>query len=138
MVLAAAESPVPAPICMVRLLATRGRDILTVTRDDGRGLDIPSVRVGVSPVQERLEALLLDSIGALQPATLVGYVRNVVTEPTEDYPWPVPDAYFAVWHSEVAERRVDRGLWTPARSAKSRLGTRHWWPLAAQVLGMAD
>lgn len=136
-VLAAAESPIPAPICMVRLLATRGRDILTVTRDDGRGVDIPSVRVGSSQVQERLEALMLDCLGALQPVALVGYVRNVVTEPTEDYPWPVPDAYFAVWHSEVGEVRLDRGQWTAALSAESGLEARHWWPLAAHVQGLA-
>lgn len=135
MVLAAPGAAVPTPTCIVRLLATRGDDILTIVRDDGQGLDIPSARVGDSPVEEALAALVLSALGAPQPATLLGYVKNVVTEPADDYPWPVPDAHFAVWHIR-AERSLS-GRWLPAHAARRELGERHWWPLAAHVLGIA-
>ncbi len=126
----------PAPTCMVRLLATREGEVFTVPRADGNGLDIPTRRVGSAAPEKCVETLLVSALGRVHPTVFLGYVRNVVNESTDDYEWPVPDAYFAVWHCDLpADCEVAEGHWLGAREAKRRLGDRHWWPLAATVMG---
>jgi hypothetical protein len=120
----------PEPTCVVRLLVTRGRQILTVPRSDGQGLDIPSRRVDGPDPRGMLRALMSDVLGAQFAAELVGYVHNVVPTPTGDYPWPVPNAYFAVWRCEVPADCEPTGRWLAGSDAPAELRERHWWPLA--------
>ena len=137
MVLADVASPVPRPTCVVRLLATRDGHVLTVPRGDGTGLDIPSVRVAAQSVDECLQELTVRALGKPRPATMLGHVRNAVTQPSEGYPWPVPDAYFSVFHCEVPSDSEGHGEWLAPSAARAQLHARHWWPLAAHVLGLA-
>ena len=104
-VLAAPRAAPPAPICTVRLLVTRGQDLLTVVRGDGRGLDIPSVRADGSP-EERLQALIV--------------APPMLTSPCGT--------------SRFAAGSEGRGRWLDVGEAREELQTRHWWPLAAHVL----
>lgn len=135
MVLAGTDTDAPTPTCMVRVLATRHGDVLTLTRHDGKGLDIPTVTVGDDLVEDCLGSLLVSALGSLRPATLLGYVRNTVNQPADNYPWPVPEAYFTVWHCEVPAGCERQGRWLQPPSAQVELKDRHWWPLAAHVLG---
>ena len=132
-VLARQHAPAPSPTCLVRLLATCSRKVLVVPRADGMGLDIPTLRVGHAVVEECLRTLQLGALGSVHPTTLLGYVRNIVKEAPVDYPWPSPDAYFSVWHSELPETHGVEGVWLDAADAEPELGNRHWWPLVAHV-----
>ncbi len=85
-----------------------------------------------------METLLVSALGTVQPTVFLGYVRNVVNEPTDDYEWPVPHAYFAVWHCDLPADREVEGQWLGAREAKGRLADRHWWPLGATVMGRSS
>jgi hypothetical protein len=118
---------------MVRLLVTRNGQVLVEPRADGRGLDIPSLRVGHMAVDECLRALMVRSLGDIRPAVLLGYVRNVVDDAPESYPWPAPHAHFAVWHCEAPADVDGHGEWLDLRAGEAQLGDRHWWPLAAHV-----
>jgi hypothetical protein len=132
-VLAGPGSPVPAPACLVRVLATRDDRILARQRPDGRGLDIPTRPVDDGAVDDRLRGLVAEAVGGLVPTTLLGWVRNVVPEPGDAYPWPTPEACFVVWHCAVPGGHDPDGVWLDAAEAPAVLGDRHWWPLAAHV-----
>ena len=101
------------------------------------GLDIPSVRATGRSVERCLLELTAGALGEPRPAAMLGYVRNFVSQPTDGYPWPVPDAYFTVFHCEVPAHCVGPGEWLASSAARSQLQARHWWPLAAHVLGLA-
>ena len=132
-VLAGGRAAAPTPTCLVRLVATRDGRVLVAPRPDGRGLDLPTLRVGTAGVEERVRDLLLEALGDVYPAVLLGYVRNVVPEPADDYPWPTPDAYFSVWHSRLPANADVGGVWLGAVDAEAQVGERHWWPLADHV-----
>ena len=132
-VLASPGSPVPDPVALVRVLPTRGDRILATERPDGRGLDIPTRPAGDGSVDGCLHALLADAVGAVLPTTMLGWVRNVVPEPGDAYPWPAPEACFVVWHCAVPASQDPDGVWLDAAGARAALGDRHWWPLAAHV-----
>ena len=103
-------------------------------RQDGRGLDIPSVIVGDGLVEDCVTGLLMCAVGALRPAWLLGYVRNIVGQPSATYAWPVPESHFAVWHCAVPADCQGQGQWLHRTAAQAQLSDRHWWPLAAHVL----
>lgn len=124
-----------APMCLVRLLLRRGDHVFCVTRDDGTGrLDIPTQRVlDGDPYGAQTIRSLHDLIaGESTEPKYLGSVRNTVSEPGTEYPWPTPDAYFGVWESP-AEPLVD-GQWIDAAANGSPLRDRHWFPLL-QPLG---
>lgn len=136
-VLAGELTVVPAPVCLARLLVMRDDRILVETRPDGRGLDIPTRVVRDGRWQEPVRNLVR-RVGAPDDAvSLLGYVRNVVNGGHEDYPWPSPHAYFAVWHCRLpapsSADRTEPGTWLDESEAAAELGERHWWPLAAHV-----
>ena len=122
---------------MVRLLVTRDRQVLTLPRPDGSGLDLPTRRVGDEGVDASLQALLADTLGDPGPAELLGYVRNVVADGGAGYPWPVPHAHFAVWRCVLPAGAAVVGEWVGPDRAGRELAERHWWPLAAHVLQTA-
>lgn len=132
-VLAGPGSVPPSPTCVVRLLVTRGRWALTVQRDDGSGLDIPSLSVSDGEVDRTLRELMIRWLGTTQPARLLGYVRNVVEGAPDGYPWPLPHAHFAVWHCALPADRDLGGTWLDACRAEAHLGHRHWWPLTEHI-----
>ena len=82
-----------------------------------------------------MRELVVQAVGTEQPASLLGFVRNVVVDPPDDYPWPSPEAYFTVWHCTWPVDGEPSGTWLDAREASAELGKRHWWPLAAHVPG---
>ena len=131
-VLAGKPALVPAPVCLVRLLVTRGSSLLVEPRPDGRGLDIPSRKVREGAWEGAVEDLLRQALGSVRHATLLGYVRNDVPGEPEDYPWPLPHAYFAVWHYPLPGDDDATGTWLHAAEAEAHLADRHWWPLAAR------
>jgi len=118
---------------VVRVLATRGGAVLTRRRADGRGCDIPAQPVKDESVEPTLQSVLAGVAPEVGAARLLGWVRNVVDAPDQGYPWPTPDAYFAVWHCEVAPASDPEGEWLQPGEAEAHLGERHWWPLAAHV-----
>lgn len=124
----------PEPVCLVRLLATHERKILVVPRADGRGLDLPFMRVDGRPVDACVRSLTVDTFGAAEPARLLGFVRNVVHDAPDTYPWPTPYAHFVVWHCHRAMDTTEQGVWLDEAEAECALATRHWWPLAAYAL----
>jgi hypothetical protein len=150
-VIASRQEQAPANTVLVRLSVLRGRDVLVVARSDG-GLDLPSRTVGddqVSRVIVQLQESVLGAAGRGAPH-LLGYVRNTVPSPGPDYPWPAPQACFAVFlqqdpammhpgdaedhpEDEVAGQPV-RTLWLAPQRALAELSRRHWWPLLADVL----
>lgn len=132
-VLAKAGSTVPSPTCVVRLLATRHRQVLAVPRANGRGLDIPTLRVGDGAVEDCLRTLMVHTLGGVHTPTFLGYVRNVVQEAPDDYPWPTPHAHFSVWHCAVPRECDPRGVWLDDADAETHLRDRHWWPLAMHL-----
>lgn len=117
----------PAPVGIVRLLLRDdGGGVLVVRRPDGDGWDIPSAAAsGLDPLE--VLAGLAATYGARDPR-LLGFVRNVVDGPADDYPWPVPLAHFCVWTARGAEPTPGARWLTPAEAAVE-LGERHWWPL---------
>jgi hypothetical protein len=121
---------------VVRLLATRGRRSLLVTRrPDGTGLDIPCSAVSAEGIGATLRELVVGAVGTRSPTRLLGYVRNSVSGPADGYPWPTPMAHFAVWRCVLPTGRQVPGTWLPYEDADAHLGERHWWPLALSVLG---
>ncbi|MBC9732625.1 NUDIX hydrolase [Nocardioides marmotae] len=132
-VLAGMPVVTPSPICLVRLLVTRGTSILVEARSDGRGLDIPTRACG-GDAGEELADLLRAAVGSRDhPVRMLGYVRNHVPGAPEDYPWPAPHAYFVVWHCPLPAHLDAPGRWLDATEAEAELGDRHWWPLAAHA-----
>jgi hypothetical protein len=131
-VLAGPDAAPPEPTCLVRALVTRSGAVLTRARGDGRR-DIPTRRVGEEPVAHAVRSLLVDTMGDLAPARLLGWVRNVVEGPVEVYEWPTPEAHFAVWHCEAPAALQPEGRWLEAGRVESQLGRRHWWPLGGQL-----
>jgi hypothetical protein len=140
-VVLAHDGNVPSPTCLVRLLVTRDRQVLTQRRRDGRGRDIPTRHVGDGDPQDVLLRLMLDVLGGAHPTSLLGYVRNVVPDASEDYPWPCPEAHFVVWHCSLPADSATAALtaagsgttWLTPAEATTQLGERHWWPLAAHL-----
>lgn len=131
-VLAGVPAVTPSPICLVRLLVTRGSRILVEARPDGRGLDIPTRRVRDGEWEKPVEDLRRTG-NRDRHSRLLGYVRNNVPGAPKDYPWPSPHAYFAVWHSLLPAHRDAPGLWLDEADAEAELGERHWWPLAVHA-----
>lgn len=132
--LAGVPAVAPSPICLVRLLVTRGKSILVEARSDDRGLDIPTRKVRDGAWEVSLEDLLRQTVTSEgDHARLLGYVRNDVPGAPEDYPWPAPHAYFAVWHCPLLAYQDAPGMWLDAGEAEAELRDRHWWPLAAHA-----
>jgi hypothetical protein len=138
-VIASRQEQPPTSTVVVRLALFRGPDLLVLERLTG-GFDLPSAPVGGLTPQEALGRLLAVVAGAGRVAAprLLGYVRNTVPAPDADYPWPVPKACFAVWHTEL-DRRDDLGTgvgqWVRREQAAADLGDRHWWPLITHLDG---
>lgn len=119
----------PSPASLARLVIRRGSDVFCVPRDDGR-IDLPAAPVpthGDSDGRRTAAAMktaVIGTSGVLQHP--VGYVRNIVPEPSPDYPWPSPVAHFTVW-ATTGEPAVP-GQWVPL-GPDSPLRDRHWFPL---------
>lgn len=124
----------PRPTGLVRLLVRRDGTVFCTPRDDGR-LDLPTRRVSGDDPDGSVTArrLVRDVLGPGARPSPVGYVRNVVPAPDDDYPWPVPVAHFTVW--EAVGEPVRDGRWVDVSVGSSVLGTRHWWPLVAGAPG---
>lgn len=135
-VVASRQDDPPAGTVVVRLAVRRPGALLVVDRP-GRGLDLPHRVLGGRSVELSLGELERGLLGAPRPgARLRGYVRNTVSRPTPDYPWPAPRACFAVYELVVdAEDVTRRGRWVEADEAAEVLADRHWWPLYRGSLG---
>lgn len=154
-VIASRQERAPANTVLVRLAVLRGQDVLVAARSDG-GLDLPSRTVGdaeVSATVARLQESVLGAPGHAMPR-LLGYVRNTVPNPGPDYPWPAPQACFAVFlerdtaTDQPGDLRHDLpddlagdvvgqpegARWLAPDRALVELSGRHWWPLVADVL----
>lgn len=135
-VLAGVPAVVPSPVCLVRLLVTRGSRILAEARADGDGLDIPTRRVRDGEWKEPLGELLALIVGEDRRPRLLGYVRNHVAGAPADYPWPLPRAHFAVWHCRLPANEDAAGIWLDRAGAEAEMHHRHWWPLAAHATAL--
>jgi hypothetical protein len=131
-VLAGAGDEVPTPVCLVRLALTRDGRVLTVPRAGG-GLDLPTEPVHRGDHAVALATLTDRVLGGEHPTSFLGFVRNVVPDAPDDYPWPSPEAHFAVWRCRLRDGLEPSGAWLDAPSAAAELGSRHWWPLVAQL-----
>lgn len=131
-VIASRQENPPSHTVVVRLALFRGDDLLVLDRSDGGGADLPSAPVGDATPAQALDLLHRVVAGADAPPDLrlIGYVRNVVPQPGDDYPWPTPSAAFTVWQSEVGpDESVLAGRWLPPADQAAQLAARHWWPL---------
>ncbi|MFW5471459.1 DUF4031 domain-containing protein [Knoellia sp. CPCC 206435] len=136
-VITSRQDDVPPNTVVVRLAVTGPRGLLVERRPDGE-LDLPSRRVAPGTAEQALRALVasaLGSVGRVDP-TLIGYVRNVVRQPDEGYPWPTPFACFAVHALAANGSAAPAGEWVRMQDGAARLGHRHWWPLVALHLGL--
>ena len=136
-VLAGVGEDPPEPTCLVRLLVVRDGAVLVLPRGDGGGLDLPARRVGDESPDAALRALAAETPALAAEPVLLGYVRNVVETPADGYPWPVPEAHFAVWVSDLGAgrgRRAQAARWLERHEVEEHLGERHWWPLATAYL----
>jgi hypothetical protein len=136
-VLAGVDEDPPESTCLVRLLVVSDGAVLVSPRRDGGGLDIPTRRVGDESPDAALRALAAETPESVAEPALLGYVRNVVATPADGYPWPVPEAHFAVWVFGLEAgrgRRARTARWLDRHEAEEHLGERHWWPLAAAYL----
>ncbi len=121
----------PSPTCLVRLLVVRDGHVFCVPRGGGGKLDLPTRAVGdFADGSGAAEALASEVLGVPGGVSLRGYVRNVVDEPDEGYPWPSPHAHFAVFTARGDQPAVP-GQWLDLAAEASPLRDRHWWPLAA-------
>jgi hypothetical protein len=131
-VIASRQDDAPANTVVVRLALWRRDELLVLERLDGGGPDLPSAPVAGLDPREALDRLHQVVLGAPAPQTtrLLGYVRNTVPQVSDDYPWPVPKACFAVWTDQlVASAHPLAGSWLSADRLRDELGERHWWPL---------
>jgi hypothetical protein len=137
-VIASRQDDPPANTVLVRLALLHGPDLLVVERSDG-GWDLPTRPVVDQTPAAALGGLvgeLMDSPDALAP-TLLGYVRNTVPSPDDDYPWPVPKACFAVYTARlVMSDDANHGRWVAVDGAEPELTQRHWWPLIEHLAAM--
>lgn len=150
-VIASRQERAPANTVLVRLAVLRGRELLAVARSDG-GMDLPSRTVGDAQVPDtvaQLQKSVLGDPGRPAPR-LLGYVRNTVPSPGPDYPWPSPQACFAVFLVRDAAMglladavddpegdvvgRAPGARWLAPDRALAELSGRHWWPLVADAL----
>jgi hypothetical protein len=138
-VISSRQESAPANTVVVRLALRRAGDVLVLERLDGLGPDLPAAPgAGLTP-PEALDRLYRVVLGAPVPPTtmLLGYVRNTVPRAADGYPWPVPQAAFAVWTDEVgASTRPLAGRWLPAARLADELVERHWWPLLDPALAV--
>lgn len=137
-VIASRQENAPPNTVVVRLAVTGPSGLLVRRRPDG-DLDLPSSPVGSATVEAALADLVVSTVGAAgrQAPSLIGYVRNVVREPDDDYPWPTPFACFAVHALPSSGREVlTVGEWVALRDSAGELGDRHWWPVVALHLGL--
>lgn len=147
-VIASRQDDAPPQTVVVRLAVRGDRGLLVVERADGRGPDLPTRTVGEGQTPEECLRELAASVGVdlrgtsgalvsgetgsgTGRAALLGYVRNVVPHPDADYPWPTPNACFAVFGAASAEDRLDGARWLAPEAQEAALGERHWWPLLA-------
>ncbi len=136
-VIVSRQDDAPANTVVVRLALVGNRGLLVVEHSDG-GLDLPS-RLLVHETPEhgvaQLSAELTGNANG-SPAALIGYVRNTVRTPYGDYPWPTPQACFAVYLGEAAHSRAPAApaRWIGQEAAARQLSQRHWWPLLAERL----
>ncbi|WP_346767721.1 DUF4031 domain-containing protein [Knoellia koreensis] len=131
-VIASRQENPPSHTVVVRLALFRGDDVLVLDRSDGGGPDLPSAPVGDATPAQALDLLhrVVTGVDAPPDLRLIGYVRNVVQQPDDDYPWPTPSAAFTVWQREVGpDATVLAGRWLQPADQAAQLGTRHWWPL---------
>lgn len=136
-VIASRQEDPPANTVLVRLALRRRGDLLLVERDGG--WDLPSRTVDGTGVRAALDGLTADLMGAADALAprLLGYVRNTVPTPGDDYPWPAPKACFAVYTDELMPSvDTDRGTWFGLGDAARAAGERHWWPLFDQAAGV--
>ncbi|MBO0812445.1 MAG: hypothetical protein J2P23_10425 [Microlunatus sp.] len=125
----------PSPTGLVRLLVRAGELIFCEPRRDTGKIDIPTAPVAADDLEGRAAAAALAErvLGGSAGARLLGYVRNVVPDAVDDYPWPTPLAHFSVW---VADGKpVVAGTWVDTRLDGCPLHDRHWWPLLRTITG---
>ncbi|MFC7486259.1 DUF4031 domain-containing protein [Knoellia sp. CPCC 206453] len=129
-VIASRQDNPPPNTVVVRAVVRNAGALLVVERADGRGLDLPTRTVGDGQSAEDALRALGDELGvAAEGAVLLGYVRNVVKQPDVTYPWPSPNACFALYAVATDGLEDASGTWLPSQSQMSELGERHWWPL---------
>jgi len=130
-VISSRQDDPPASTVVVRLAVRRGTDLLVLERRGG-GLELPSAPVGSLPpleARDRLAAVVLGDATATG-LELLGYVRNTVPQPDADYPWPAPQASFAVFTVRLPpSAHVAAGTWLDESRLEPELAGRHWWPL---------
>jgi hypothetical protein len=133
-VIASRQDSAPSNTVVIRLAVLRDEDLLVVTRPDG-GLDLPSKRIGDAGVVVALAQLRQSVLRSTDdPAPrLVGYVRNTVPSAGQEYPWPTPQACFAVFVEHGAVGQPAEGVWLSWDRARAELSERHWWPLLAEL-----
>ncbi|NNU27099.1 NUDIX hydrolase [Isoptericola sediminis] len=120
----------PVPVGLVRLLLRRSGTVFVVPREGSGKPDLPTSEVlDLGDGRATAERLAATVVGEGGGPTLLGYVRNSVEVPDEQYPWPLPRAHFCVWQSDGEP--TCEGSWVSVDDPASPLRTRHWWPLVA-------
>jgi hypothetical protein len=142
-VIASRQDTAPSTTVLVRLAVLRDGELLARRRDGG-GWDLPSQEVGTHGAMAALTDLERGVLGVgdraeVERPSLLGYVRNTVPHGADGYPWPIPQASFAVFLARTPTRELLAAdgspdcRWLPLRSAAGTLSARHWWPLLADV-----
>jgi hypothetical protein len=131
-VIASRHESAPANTVQVQLALVRGEELFVVARPDD-GLDLPTRQVANTAAAVAVEELHRSMLGVADVAAprLLGYVRNTVPHASPQYPWPTPQACFAVFVQRRVLEVPAAGTWLDAQDARAALSGRHWWPLLA-------
>lgn len=123
------RSTPPHPMCLVRLLMRCGDHVFCVPRDGNGKLDLPTRRAQEGDEDGTATIVELSELFALSKRSpvFIGAVRNIVSSPSETYPWPTPHAYFGVW--TIQAEPILSGSWVKIGTPDSPLVDRHWHPL---------
>ncbi|WP_219982124.1 NUDIX hydrolase [Microbacterium sp. HD4P20] len=119
---------------LVRLLLLIDDRVFCLPRQETGMLDLPTRSVANADADgsEAIRALVEEVVGDSDACTFLGAVRNIVDEPTVDYPWPTPVAHFGVWRASAGP--VIDGTRVSTKDADHVLADRHWYPLLRHVL----
>lgn len=136
-VIASRHEVVPANTVVVQLALVHDEDLFVVAGPDG-GLDLPSGLVAdvsaAAAVDELHRSMLGMAGGGATAPRLLGYVRNTVPHADPGYPWPTPQACFAVFAQRGVPKVPGVGRWLDREAASAALSRRHWWPLVGDLL----
>lgn len=136
------DGTLPEPAIIVRLLLLSEETDRFFCVGTDRGLDLPTLFLGRGErgcdgwdtLADGLVRLTTWVLGRPVETRCIGYVRNVVPNPDDDYRYPTPYAHVPVVVPATPAEPVLAGSWTSLAQGRESLTVRHWWPIVERAL----